>query len=363
VAESRVSQFVNSLRSRQAEDARVFGPASAPNDSPTSQPSVPQPLAEPQTAKPSIFDPQMLAKLGRLEIIASTVVDGFLSGKHRSTHKGGCTDFAEFRPYAQGDDIRQLDWRHYAKCDRYYVKQFDDETNLQALLIADASGSMQFGMSTVTKWHYASMVCACLGHLLLRQRDSVGLAVVGDSLLNYVRPLPRASQLARVLNVLENTTAASDPSAGNPSASQPTLSESLLQVTGRLKRRGLVILLSDCFGEISQLKHSLQQFRSRGHDVLVFQILAPEELTFPFRRESFFQDLEQPRRLQVNPNALRKQYLAAFQTFQDELRTTMTDLGVDLVTMTTDADVGESLAHYLRRRESQKSVTSTRARA
>ncbi len=296
----------------------------------------------------------MLAKLGQLDLIASTVVDGFLSGKHRSTHKGGCTDFAEFRPYSPGDDIRQLDWRHYAKCDRYYVKQFDDETNLQALLIADASGSMQFGMSTVSKWHYARMVCACLGHLLLRQRDSVGLAVVGSSQLNYVRPLPRASQLARVINVLENTEA-----TGNPTT---TLSDSLLEVTGRLKRRGLVVLVSDCFGDIAQLRRVLQQFRSRGHDVLVFQTLAPEELTFPFRRESFFQDLERPFRIQINPNALRKQYLAAFQTFQNELRTTMTDLGIDLVTMTTDTDVGETLSHYLRRRESQKSATTSRHR-
>ena len=278
----------------------------------------------------------------------------FLSGKHRSTHKGGCTDFAEFRPYAQGDDIRQLDWRHYAKCDRYYVKQFDDETNLQALLVADASGSMQFGMSTVSKWQFARMACACLGHLLLRQRDSVGLAVIGKSLVHYVRPLPRSSQLARVLNVLQHTQA----------AGESTLHESLLELTGRLKRRGMVMLLSDCFGDVARLRQVLQQFRARGHEVMVFQILAPEELTFPFRRESFFLDLELPRRLQVNPNSLRKQYLAEFQAFQLELRKELTDAGVDLVTMTTDQDMGETLAHYLRRRAALKSPTGTaRARA
>ena len=219
MTESRVQNFVSSLRNRQAND----GVAPVADEG-----------AKPRAAveRRKIFDPQMLSKLGRLEVIASTVVDGFLSGKHRSTHKGGCTDFAEFRPYAQGDDLRQLDWRHYAKCDRYYVKQFDDETNLQALLIADASGSMQFGMSTVSKWHYAQMECACLGHLLLRQRDSVGLAVVGSSLLSYVRPLPRASQLARVIDVLENTDA----------AGESTLSHSLLELSGRLKRRGMVML-------------------------------------------------------------------------------------------------------------------------
>lgn len=358
MAKSRVNQFVSSLRERQAQDAENAPPAVGPAAPvaaamSNSTPAATKRSANQATQQRQIFDPQMLAKLGQLEIIASTVVEGFLSGKHRSTHKGGCTDFAEFRPYSEGDDIRQLDWRHYAKCDRYYVKQFDDETNLQALLVADASGSMQFGMSTVSKWHYAQMACACLGHLLLRQRDSVGLAVVGNSLLNYVRPLPRASQLARVINVLEGTAA----------AGESTLSLSLLELTGRLKRRGMVMLLSDCFGDVAQLKNVLQQFRARGHDVMVFQVLAPEELTFPFRRESFFQDLELPRRVQVNPNALRKHYLASFQAFQDELRTAMTDAGVDFVTMTTDQDLGATLARYLRRRAAQKSATSTRARA
>lgn len=355
MAKNRVSQFVSSLEKRQAQTAQ-YGSSGAEFAAPA--PPNPESVARtpsfsPAAEKREIFDPQMLSKLGQLEIIASTVVDGFLSGKHRSTHKGGCTDFAEFRPYQQGDDIRQLDWRHYAKCDRYYVKQFDDETNLQALLVADASGSMQFGMSTVTKWHFAQMAAACLGHLLLRQRDSVGLAVVGDSLKNFVRPLPRASQLARVLNVLENTAA----------AGESTLSDSMFQLTGRLKRRGMVMLLSDCFGEVEPLKNVLQQYRARGHDVMVFQILAPEELTFPFRRESFFQDLELPRRLQVNPSAIRKQYLAEFQAFQDNLRESMTDAGVDLVTLTTDQDIGEVLSRYLRKRAAMKSATSVRVRA
>ena len=143
MAESRVNKFVSSLSERQVRDAPI-GTAASPGGQSNGS-AVPPTQAPPVPEKRQIFDPQMLSKLGQLEIIANTVVDGFLSGKHRSTHKGGCTDFAEFRPYSEGDDIRQLDWRHYAKCDRYYVKQFDDETNLQALLVADASGSMQAG--------------------------------------------------------------------------------------------------------------------------------------------------------------------------------------------------------------------------
>lgn len=335
----RVQQFVDSLRARQV---------------PGVSPTVRLPMSAVKAGVPTkpIFDPQLLSKLGQLEIIARTVVDGFLSGKHRSTHKGGCTDFAEYRPYAIGDDLRQLDWRKYAKTDRYYVKRYDDETNMQALMIVDSSGSMQFGMSTVTKWRYAQMTAACLGHLLLRQRDSVGLAVVGDRLWDFVKPLPRPNHLARVINVLE----------GIDARGKSKFDESLQELTGRLKRRGMIIILSDCFGGVPELKHVIEQFRLRGHDVLVFQILAPEELDFPFRRESFFQDLELPRRLQVNPNTLRKQYLLEFRAFREQLREALTDAGADLVTLRTDQDLGEALAQYLLRRAAQKTATLARTR-
>jgi uncharacterized protein (DUF58 family) len=299
-----------------------------------------------------VFDPQVLAKLGSLELIANTVVDGFLSGKHRSTHKGGCTDFAGYRPYARGDDIRQLDWRHFARSDRYYVRQFDDETNLQALLIADASGSMDFGLSTVTKWRYAQMAIASAAHLLLRQRDGVGLAIVGKSPLNYVRPLPSAAQLPRMLNML---------SAANPSG-ESDLPSALTALQGRLKRRGMVILFSDGFCEVASLKQALEQFRLRGHDVIVCQILAPEELTFPFRRDAMFQDLESPGRLRINPNAIRRQYQQEFQAFMEELQASMVEINVDLMTMTTADHLGEILAYYLHRRASMKTLGHARAR-
>src|SRR5262245_30131745 len=212
--------------------------------------------ARAETAAP-VFDPQMLAKLGHLELIAKTVVDGFLSGKHRSTHKGGCTDFAEFRPYAKGDDIRLLDWRHYARTDRYYVKRYDDETNLQAHILVDASGSMNFGLSTITKWRYAQIAAASLAHLLLRQRDSVGLAIATGGALEYVKPQPRSNHLARLLQMI---------GAAKP-AGPSNLPTVLREMTGRLKRRGMIILLSDCFGNVEELKQALQQYAFHGHDV------------------------------------------------------------------------------------------------
>jgi uncharacterized protein (DUF58 family) len=188
---------------------------------------------------------------------------------------------------------------------------------------------------------------------LLRQRDSAGLAIVGDRLLDFVRPQPRASHLSRLLNLLGDT----QPSGVS------ALPKVLAELTGRLKRRGMVIVISDCFGDVDALQEVLGQYRHLGHDVLVFQILAPEELTFPFRREAFFQDLELPGRMQVNPNTVRKAYLEEFQRFQNKLRGAMTDCGADLATLSTGDDLGEVLAYQLRRRAVMKNPQRAVARA
>jgi uncharacterized protein (DUF58 family) len=344
VAQDRVNKFVESLRGRQP-------PASVLDAQPTASRPASGAAASHVERLALNFDPKVLAKLGHLELIAKSVVDGFLSGKHRSTHKGGCTDFAEFRPYAKGDDIRLLDWRHYARTDRYYVKRYDDETNLQAHILIDASGSMNFGLSTVTKWHYAQMAAASLAHLLLRQRDSVGLAIAASGSLEYVKPQPRSNHLARLLQMI-----------GAAKAAGPSnLPMVLREMTGRLKRRGMVILLSDSFGNVDELKQALQQYVYHGHDVLLCQILAPEELTFPFRRDAIFQDLELHHRMHINPNTLRKAYLTEFQAFMNQLRSAMTDIGVDLMTFSTSDDLGEVLAFHLRRRAAMKNSVRSRA--
>ena len=343
MAQDRVNKFVDSLRGRQP-------PASPLPPQPQANGAPPRAQAVRLQGPALDFDPKVLLKLGHLELIAKSVVDGFLSGKHRSTHKGGCTDFAEFRPYARGDDVRLLDWRHYAKSDRYYVKRYDDETNLQAQIIVDASGSMNFGLSTVTKWQYAQMTAASLAHLLLRQRDSVGLAILEGGSLNYVKPQPRSSHLARLLQMIGS---AKPAGASN-------LPKLVREMAGRLKRRGMVILLSDCFGNVEELKQALQQYVYHGHDVIVCQILAPEELTFPFRRDAIFQDLELHHRMHINPNTLRKAYLAEFQAFMTQLRSAMTDIGVDLMTFSTSDDLGEVLAYHLRRRAAMKNSVRSR---
>lgn len=294
---------------------------------------------------PEILDSKALAQVGQLELISMSVVDGFLSGKHRSSHKGGCSEFSEHRPYSKGDEIRMIDWRAYAKSDRYYVKQYDDETNLQALMIVDTSGSMGFGMSTPSKLNYAQMACACLSRLLLRQRDSVGLTVIDRQVRRFVPPRPRAGHLQRIFETLRELQAEGETQLRDP----------ILESARRLKRRGMVILFSDCFGDVESLTSSLRQLRARGHDVLLLQVLAPEELTFKFRRPSRFEDLENAgRRININPGMVRKQYLERFQTFMGELRQQATRIGCDHEVLRTDQELGAALAFYLRRRAAMK---------
>lgn len=346
---NRVNRFVEALGERQRADGAQAGPP-RPHHARQAEPTV------------DLFDTQALAELGSLEIISRTVVDGLLSGKHRSTHKGGFTEFSQFRPYAPGDDLRMLDWKQYAKSDRYYVRQYDDETNLQALIVADASGSMRFGRSTVSKWDYARMAAACLARVLMRQRDSVGLAIIDEGVREYLKPMPRTSHLARVLDTLSRETAGGG-SFGQAGQERGALAAAMTSLTPRLTRKGLVMLLSDCFGPVAQLRKAIDQFSVRGHDVMVLQVLAPEEVTFPFKRSSRFQDLESSRRLAIQPTEVRRHYLEKFKAFQDELSESMSRAGCDLVTLQTDGNLGESLAGYFRKRAAMTAPTRRSATA
>ncbi len=342
MATNRVKQFVSSLSERQ-EQAPRQEPAPSGGRSKRNTPTL------------DLTNPEALAKIGGLEIVSQTVVDGMLSGKHRSTHKGGYTDFSHFRPYAHGDDLRLLDWRQYARSDRYYVRQYDDETNLQALIVIDASGSMRFGRSTVSKWDYARMAAACLARLLMRQRDSAGLAVIGGQggqgvVRDFLRPMPRASHLARMIDTLSTAQAKGESGLAN----------SLTQLVPRLTRRGMVIVLSDCFGDgkdhgVEALKQAVGQYKVRGHDVMVLQTLAPEEVSFPFKRSSHFQDLESSHRLNIMPTEIRRHYLEKFQAFQSHLTKSLADTGCDLISLSTDQDLGDGLAAFLRSRIARKS--------
>ncbi|MCA9025330.1 MAG: DUF58 domain-containing protein [Planctomycetaceae bacterium] len=309
-------------------------------------------LSRSKSKKLELLDPQTLARIGGLELVSRTVVDGVMSGMHRSTHKGGCCDFDEHRPYSQGDDLRLIDWRLLARSDRYFIKQFEDETNLHAWLLLDTSGSMRYGGSTMSKFDYARMTAACLARLLLKQRDSIGLMTSSGSQRQVVPPRPQASHFMSIINRLQTLEA----------DGATALHESVTDLLSVLKRRSLVVVFSDCFGDLEQFAHALQQVRLRGHDVLVFQVLAPEEISFSFRNPSIFEDLEaRSVRLSVHPGAIRRHYLEQFESFMQRLHEKMVEIDCEFLTLSTERHLGDSLAYYLRRRAARRRLQGGRA--
>jgi uncharacterized protein (DUF58 family) len=301
-----------------------------------------------------LVDPRVMNEIGGLELLSRCVVDGFLSGKHRSTHKGGCGEFAQHRSYAAGDEVRHIDWQVYARRDRYFIRQYEEETNLQATLVLDTSGSMRFGLSTVSKFEYARRAAACLARLLLHQRDAIGAAVLHESSTVFVPPRQNASHLQSILFALQSA----QPSQNLNLAAQ------IRSCAPRMRRRGLFVLFSDCFGDLVELTRSLKFLRARGHDVLVFQILAPEEIQFDFRHWSSFQSLEDSgMRLNLDPASIRDEYLRRMRAFLDKLEEAITGIGGDYVRTTTGHELAETLTYFLRSRMAKgRSAGSAHAR-
>jgi uncharacterized protein (DUF58 family) len=316
---------------------RLFRPKPKPKTPPASSAAA--------AAYPAdLVDPRVMDRIGHLELLSRTVVDGLLAGRHRSTTKGGCCEFAQHRQYAPGDEIRHIDWLVYARNDRYFVRQFEEETNLPGILAVDTSGSMRFGLSTVTKLEYACRAAACLARLLLHQRDAVGTVVLNESRPLFVPPRQHPAHLQAVFSALQ----AAVPGHGGDGGE---LGTQIRACVPRLRRRGMFILFSDCFGDLDELGKALRVVRARGHDVIVVHVLAPEEVNFDFRRWSSFQSLERPgQRLHLDPAAVRDEYLRRVREFLARLEGLVTGLGGDYVRMTTNHDLAESLAWFLRSR-------------
>jgi uncharacterized protein (DUF58 family) len=297
-------------------------------------------------SSPLQFDPSSLARYGRLTMVARTVVEGFLTGVHKSPYKGFSVEFAEHRQYYPGDEIRHIDWRAYGKTDRYYIKEYEEETNLRAQLVVDASGSMAYrGKVGMSKFEYAQYIAASLAYLMLHQLDAVGLVTLDTKLRNLISPRANAKHLLHLLGTLEKTQPGGETSLG------PLLHS----LAGQLRRRGMVIILSDCFDQIAPLLNALRHFRHRRHEVLLLHILAPEEIEFPFNRWTQFRNLELPgSRLLVDPQQLRKEYLKNFQNFCQQLREQAGNMQIDYHLMRTDEPVERALGIYLTKRQSRK---------
>ncbi len=291
------------------------------------------------------FDPTSLAKYGRLTMVARNVVEGFLTGVHKSPYKGFSVEFAEHRQYYPGDEIRHIDWRVYGKTDRYYIKEYEEETNLKAYLLVDASGSMAYKGAHASKFQYAQYIAASLAYLMLHQLDAVGLLVHDTKVRQIVQPKASSKHLMRILSTLEQTQPGGETSMG------PLWHE----LAGQLTRRGMIIILSDCFDDLPALMRALRHFRHHKHEVLLFHILAPEEIEFPFKKWTQFRNLEvRDHKLLVDPQQLRKEYLKNFEAFRKQLRDQVGMMQIDYHQLRTDEPVDKALGLYLTKRQARR---------
>jgi uncharacterized protein (DUF58 family) len=266
------------------------------------------------------LDPSEVAQLEKLQVVARHVVAGFLRGLHRSAAKGSSPEYAEHRPYVTGDDLRRLDWRSFAKTDRYYLKQFDDETNLRATIVLDASRSMAFGSTGITKLRYASCLAAALGYLLLEQRDAVGLAVVDTDLRTYVPPKATAEHLAGIFDTMERIEARGETRIGAV----------LHRLAERVQSRAFVVLISDFLDEIPQVLAGIGQLRQRRSEVMAFHLMDPAEIELPFDTWTVFRDLEDPAlELLLDARETRSLYRENLAEHRETLRKGCAAAGVD----------------------------------
>ena len=288
----------------------------------------------------SLLDPKALAQLGNLELIARRAVSGYMQGRHPSPHLDFALDFAQHRPYVAGDDIRRIDWRAFARNERYYVKQQQVSTNLRAQLLLDGSGSMAYqGESdAMSKFRYAQCVAASLAYLVLRQQDSAGLITFDHTVREVLPPSSAPSQLTRLVRVLEK----SQPQG------ESGLSAMLGAAAGRFAQRSLVVVISDLFDDTSALVDSLHHLRRKRHEVILLHVMAADELRFPFRQWVLFEDLESPRRhSRLDPAVVREMYLHKLNEHLRAIRSAAAGLRMSYVLLDTSRPFAEALSAYL----------------
>jgi len=288
------------------------------------------------------LDPEVVSRLGRLDLVARLVVEGFITGMHRSPYHGFSVEFSAHRPYMPGDSLRNLDWKAYAKTSRLYIKQFEEETNLRAYLLLDTSGSMAFrAAGAMSKFQYASSLAAALAHLLLRQRDAIGLTLFRDRLETYIAPRSVHSHLGVILRAISQAAPAADT----------RMAPAFRDLAERVTRRGLVILLSDLLDEPNEVLKGLKYLRHRGHEVIVFQILDPRERDLDFRQQVRFVDLEHPdQSLTTQPWHMREEYGALMERLIRTYRDGCADARIDFAQLTTSTPFDVALSRYLVRR-------------
>lgn len=284
-------------------------------------------------------DPVVLSRIGNLELIARNVVDGFINGMHRSPYFGASVDFAEHRGYVPGDDIRRVDWRLYARTDRYYIKEYEADTNANFSVLLDVSKSMGFGTTGITKLEYGKMLAGCLTYLVHRQRDRVGLVAFDSDIVQTVPP--SAKHMDVVLHVLDKLTPSGPGSLRAP----------LHKMAEHFGRRGLLVLISDLYEEPDAVLEAIAPLRFRGNDLIVFHLLDPAEIDFTFDAPSSFEDLESGEQIPVVPEALAEQYRSLVRAHIDGLTERFNGSRIDYTLVNTSAPLDHALFSYLTTRE------------
>jgi uncharacterized protein (DUF58 family) len=299
-------------------------------------------LAEPLAgrAQDRYLDPEALARVGLAPLLARLIVEGFLNGLHKSPFHGFSVEFADHREYVAGDDLKYLDWHLYARTDHYYIKRFEEETNLRCYLLLDRSASMAYGTGLVTKWDYACFLASCLAYLVLRQQDACGLALFGAKPGLLVQPRCRRPHLRQLMRVMVE----------NPPAGGTDMAGSLRVIARNLKRRGLVVVISDLIDDPEQTLRALRLLRSHQHDVLVFHVQDAAEIEFPFQGATQFRDLETDEELEIDPQAMRQRYIEQVREVCRFYRRGLTDVGIDYHLFNTRQPYDQALAAYLHRR-------------
>lgn len=303
--------------------------------------------------KTDFIDPAALMRIKSLELRAKVVVEGYWKGLHRSPYHGFSVEFSEYRQYARGDDPRYIDWKVYARSDKHFIKKFEDETNLRCHLFVDQSRSMEFGSGEFGKVDYANTLAATLGYFLMGQGDAVGLTTFHENLAEQLPPRNRPGHLRRLMLMLEE----------DCQGEATDLAGMLDLIPQMTRKRGLIVIVSDFLVPPDAVREGLRMLRAAGHDVVLFQVLDPAEVSFSFENASHFRDIESGREFFIDPAAARAGYLKKFDAHQAQLREAASAFGIDYFVLPTDEHLEGALWNFVTRRQGASLAARTRRRS
>ena len=288
----------------------------------------------------NFLDPSVLSGLDNLELRARVVVEGFLSGLHKSPHRGFSVEFNDYRHYHRGDDMRHVDWKLYARSDKFYIKQYEDETNVRCVILLDTSASMQYSSGSMSKLNYGVTLASALAYFVMRQRDAVGLITFDDEVRNFIPPRTRQPHLMRILRTLSTVEAGTHTNVVKP----------LTDLAATLTKKSMVILITDMLDDEERVISTLQNLRAMGNDVITFQVMDADELTFPFNEASEFIDMENNETFITSPAAIRNSYLENLNEFLQFCKKQCQSSGVDYCLLNTAEPLDQALSSYMTKR-------------